>query len=77
MPWASAIFIKAVEQATGESIDRLRALSIEERRAETEARCGSKLRFTSKFPFIGRGNVLRDRAITHEEVEAALDKALK
>jgi hypothetical protein len=68
---------KAVEKATGEKIEDLRSRSLEETRRVAESRHRRPLIFISKFPFIGRGNVMRDRLITHEEVEESLDEALK
>lgn len=67
---------QAVEQATGESIEVLRSRSLEENRRVAEKRHGRRLFFTSKFPFIGRGNVMRDRLITRQDIDAALDEAL-
>ena len=34
------------------------------------------MRFVSYFPFVGRGNVLRGRLLSHKEVEEELDRAL-
>ncbi len=68
---------RAVEQATGESLDVLRSRSIDETRRVAEKRRGKRFVFTSKFPFIGRGNVMRDKVITREEVDAYLDDALR
>jgi hypothetical protein len=35
------------------------------------------MKFESRFPLIGRGNVMRDRVIDHESVEADLEQALR
>ena len=73
---ASAILEQAVEQLTGESVALLRSRSLEETRKVAEKRHGRAFRFISRFPFIGRGNVLRDRLVTRKDVEATLDRAL-
>ena len=74
---AYEVFVRAVELATGEKLEALQRMPLDERRRMTEAKHGAPMRFPSWFPFIGRGNVLRDRALTHSQVEAALTKALK
>ena len=74
---ASTILEQAVEQLTGESVAQLRGRSLEETRALAEKRSGRPFQFISSFPFIGRGNVMRDRVISHQEVEASLDRALR
>lgn len=68
---------QAIERATGESVEELRLRTIEETRRIAEERTGRAMRFMSAFPFIGRGNVLRDRVISHDDVEAVLDRALR
>ena len=68
---------RAVRLATGESADVLRARPLDEHRRIVEAKLGGRrMRFLSHFPFIGRGSVLHDRTVTHEQVEADLDAAL-
>jgi hypothetical protein len=74
---AASTLERAVRKATGETADALRARTIEETRRVAEKRHGYRTRFISWFPFIGRGNVLRDCTISHEGVEAALDDALR
>ncbi|MDD4889159.1 MAG: hypothetical protein PHU85_04460 [Phycisphaerae bacterium] len=72
-----ALLEKAVERATGESAETLRNTPVDDRRRQIERTNGVRLRFTSKFPFIGRGNVLRDRIVDHAFVERALKEALR
>ena len=74
---AKNAFERAVERATGESIDSLRRTPIDERRQTIEKAAGHPLKFKSRFPVIGRGNVLRDRTVDHEEAEAAFWKAVR
>ena len=73
----SPILQRAVEKATGETILQLRGRSLEDTRRVAEQRNRRPLKFISKFPFIGRGNVMRDRLVTHDAVEASLDEALR
>ena len=70
-------FIRAVELATGENIQSLQNTTLDEWRRVVEAKHKAPMRFRSWFPFIGRGNVLRDRTLTHNQVEQALTEALK
>jgi hypothetical protein len=67
---------RAVEASTGERVEVIRSRSLEETRRLAEKRQGRPLKFVSHFPFIGRGNVLRDRLVSHEQVEADLDAVL-
>jgi hypothetical protein len=69
-------FELAIEQKVGESIDQIRDMPIDERRRMNERKHGKTMLFVSLFNFIGRGNVLRDRTVSHEEVEAEVDKVL-
>lgn len=68
---------KTVTSMTGEKPSELRRQPLDERRKFLEARNKSPMRFLSKFPFIGRGNVLRDKIVSGAEVNALLDKALQ
>lgn len=74
---AIEILEKALEKACGESVSKLRSRTLEENRRLAEKKHGLLARFVSYFPFIGRGNVLRNRLVTHEEVEKRLDEALR
>lgn len=74
---AASCFERAVERATGERIDVVRCMPIDERRRMIQARTGKQTRFVSRFPLIGRGNILRNRFKTTDEINAALDRALR
>lgn len=74
---AASTLERAVKKATGETADVLRARTLEETRALAEKRHPRRFKFISRFPFIGRGNVLLDRTVSHKGVEAALDDALR
>ncbi len=71
------ILERAIELATGESVEELRLRTMDETRRIAEQRAGHAMRFMSAFPFIGRGNVLRDRVVSHDDVEAELTRALR
>ena len=70
-------FEKSIENETGETIEAIREMPIDERRYKTEQKHGSPLKFTSHYPFIGRGNILFDSLLSHQEIEKELDKALR
>lgn len=76
-PRASTGFVQALERETGESIEQLRNMTIDDRRRMLEKRPGFITRFASVFPFIGRGNVMRDRVLSREEVNEILDESLR
>lgn len=69
--------IKAIEKATGETVQCLQDMPISERRKLVEKKLGTSMKFPSAFPFIGRGNVMGNKVITHADVERQLTKALK
>lgn len=60
-------FEKAIEKATGESVESLRSTPIDERRRRIEQKFGKPMKVTSVGPEL----------ITHQQVEAELDKALR
>jgi hypothetical protein len=69
-------FEATIEQATGQSIEYARKTPLDELRSNAERARGGPLKFVTFFPWIGRGNVLRDRMISHEQAEAAYDDAI-
>lgn len=68
---------RLVEQATGRSVQHIRNQTLEDDRIELERRTGRKLSFPRKFPHVGRGCIMGDRAKTHEEVDRLFEAALK
>lgn len=74
---ASELFERTVERATNQSIEDIRATPLDELRRQTEKRLGRPIRFVSAFPWVGRGNMLRDRLVSHEEAEAAYEYAIR
>lgn len=69
-------FEKNVERWTGRKVSELRYVPIEETRKSLSLK-GILIRLFSEFPFIGRGNILRDKIVSHDDVEKELDKALR
>ena len=74
MPFA--MIEKNVEKLVGLSAEEIRQYSPGELRRYFEKRNKKKLNFTTEFPVIGRGNVLRDSIITSEEINKEIDKIL-
>jgi hypothetical protein len=74
---ASPILEKSLEEASGQSIQSLRSMSVSEVRAIAKKKFGGKFHIKSRWPFIGRGTVMRNNVLTHEQVETAFDAALK
>ncbi len=74
---ATKEFEEAVEIFTGHSAAYLRETPIDELRREVEKKRGGILAFISRFPLIGRGNVLRRRMISHGEAEAKFKRAIQ
>ena len=70
-----ASFEKNVERWTHHDIATLRNETIEETRKSLKLK-GFIIRLFSEFPFIGRGNILKDKILSHEDVEKELDRAL-
>lgn len=68
---------EAIEHEVGMPIEEIRRLPLEDWRTHLRSTFGCPLKFVSRFPFIGRGNVLRDKIVSHDQVERELDEALK
>jgi hypothetical protein len=67
---------KGVQRVSGISPSDLRNKTIGKHREQLEA-TGTRLNPISYSPFIGRGNVLADRIVTHRAVNDAVDLAIK
>ena len=61
----------------GRSVEYLKNTPLDELRTNAERERGHPLRFVTVFPWSGRGNVLRDRLVSHEEAVAAYDDAIR
>jgi hypothetical protein len=68
---------KVVEHDTGEKAEYLRSTPLDESRNRIERAHKKVLQFVSKFPFIGRGNVMRDKIVDRATVNRMLDAALR
>jgi hypothetical protein len=71
------ILERAVEEKTGMLINELREMTVSEMRDRVQRREKRPTTFYSAFPFIGRGSVMHDCMVSHEEVERELDEALR
>ncbi|GHT11889.1 hypothetical protein AGMMS4956_05610 [Bacteroidia bacterium] len=67
---------KNVEIHTGLPIDKVRWYSPSELRYHLENKTHRKMTFSIEFPAIGRGNVLRNRIVSSEEINRDVDKIL-
>lgn len=65
-----------IEEDVGLSIAEIRNKSVTELREFFESSRNTKLRITSEFPFIGRGNVLRDGILSSDEINKDIDYIL-
>jgi len=68
---------KSAASLVGLPIETIRMYSPGELRNHLEKKNKRKFSFTSEFPVIGRGNVLRDNIATSEEINKDIDKILK
>ncbi len=67
---------KNVQGITHISAMEIREMSIDAYRRRLKKEKNIKLRIVTRFPLIGRGNVMRDRTVSHEDIEASLDNIL-
>jgi len=74
MPFAAVE--KNVENLIGLSAETIRKYSPDELRRHLEKKSKRKFSFTTEFPIIGRGNVLRDGIKTSEEINRDIDRIL-
>ena len=69
-------FFRIVQKNIGLSLSDINRLNPIDISAYIEKRNGKKIKITTEFPFIGRGNILRDGIITHDKVNQEIDKIL-
>jgi len=69
-------FFKMVQKNIGLGLSDLDKLSPIEINSYIEKQAGKKIKITTEFPYIGRGNVLRDRLISHDKIDQEIDKIL-
>lgn len=66
-----------LEKMTELTVNQIRDSSLEDFRAYLENRNKKKITFTSEFPSIGRGNILRDSLYNSEELNNEIDKIVR
>jgi len=71
-----AVVEKNVENLIGLSANTIREYSPSKLRLHLENKNKCKISFTTEFPVIGRGNVLRDGIKTSEEINKDIDRIL-
>jgi len=68
--------IKNIETKTGLNIFDIYKLNPIEISQKIKQKTGKDLSFSSEFPYIGRGNVLRDGLIEHKQINNDIDSIL-
>jgi len=74
MPFA--VVEKNIEALIGLPIETIRQYSPSELRLYLEEKNKRIFSFTTEFPVVGRGNVLRDNIVTSKEINNDIDKIL-
>jgi hypothetical protein len=74
MPFATVE--KNAEKVVGLSVKEIRDYSPGKLRCYLEKKNKKKFSYTTEFPIIGRGNVLRESIITSKEINKDIDKIL-
>lgn len=69
--------LRSIERKTGKTIAELQRETLSERRERMETLHGRVMRIVTFFPFIGRGTVMGDHIMSHEEVEKQFKKAVR
>lgn len=67
---------QTVERRIGCRAVDLRNSTLDEQRSVIERKRGHRLVFRRAFPVIGRGNIMRDRTQTRDEIDRLVDQAL-
>lgn len=67
---------QVIAHKVGLTIEQLRQTNPVDIAQRIEQRTHKKLSFSSQFPFIGRGNVLRDGVITSDQINKEIDRIL-
>ena len=70
-------YLKNVETSIGLTKDQIRKKSPYELAKYFENKTGKKFKLVSKYPTVGRGNILWDRLISSDEINKEIDKILK
>lgn len=65
-----------VEHVSGCKVSELRERTLDQQRHYTERAHGRTVVFRKAFPTIGRGNIMRERTKSRDEIEHLLDEVL-
>jgi len=68
---------RTVERTTGSSVSEIRNRTLEAQRAHVERKHKAPMKFVTSFPAIGRGNVMRERTKSRNQINAMVDHALR
>ena len=68
---------KNAERLTGLNVAQIRDFSPSRLRKHLEEKNAKRFRFVSEFPYIGRGNVLRESLVDSNLLNAEIDSILK
>jgi len=69
--------VKNISKKIGLSVSEVRRKNPVEIASVLEKKHNKQLTFSSEFPFIGRGNVLRDGVVTSDQINQDIDRILK
>jgi hypothetical protein len=69
--------LASIEKRVGKTAVEISRASISELHDEAEKKLNARLLFKVRWPFVGRGNILKRRILTHDAVERLLDAALR
>lgn len=67
---------QVIARKVGLNIEQLRQANPVDIAKHIERKTHKKLSFSSQFPFIGRGNVLRDGVVTSDQINKDIDRIL-
>lgn len=76
MQKAYEMVLKNISKKTGLTINEIKNMTPREQKIYLEKKNNKKIHFTSRFPFIGRGNILRDGIRETEDINSEIDKIL-
>lgn len=68
--------VKQIEKKIGMKIEEIRNIGPDEFKKIQSRKKNKNLTFSSEFPFIGRGNVLRNSLKTTDDINKDIDKIL-
>ena len=69
-------FFKIVQKNIGLNLSDIDRFSPIEINNYIEQQAGKKIKVTTEFSYVGRGNVLRDGLISHDKIDQEIDKIL-